>query len=48
MTWVRSISSRARSFARWLEILAMPKRFSFLSEGLDPDDMITAMGASIG
>ncbi len=32
----------------WVEILALPKRFSFLSEVLNPDDLLAAMAASIG
>ncbi len=31
----------------WVEILALPARFSFLSEVLNPDDLMTAMGASL-
>ena len=31
----------------WVEILALPKRFSFLAEVLNPDDLVAAMSASI-
>ncbi len=31
----------------WVEILALPERFSFLSDVLNPDDLMTALAASI-
>lgn len=37
-----------RELLSWVEALALPPRFGFLTDGIDLDDMLTALGATAG